>query len=80
MSLHLTLRMAEIIKILSSANEFITSDTLALKLGVTSRTIREDIKTINYKMKEFKTEIVSKKSKGYKITAESDDQLKKITL
>ncbi|MCT1901944.1 BglG family transcription antiterminator [Oceanobacillus sojae] len=78
MSLYLTLRMAEIIKILSSTNEFITSDKLALKLGVTSRTIREDIKTINYKMKEFKTEIVSKKSKGYKITVESEDQLKKL--
>lgn len=76
MSLYLTRRMAEIIKILSSTNEFITSEKLALQLEVTSRTIREDIKTINHKIKEFKTEIVSKKSKGYKITAESENQLK----
>ncbi|GGB54640.1 PRD domain-containing protein [Virgibacillus dakarensis] len=75
MSLYLSDRMEEIIKILSSTNGFTTSRKIAEKLGVTSRTIREDIKIINGKINGFQTKIISKKSKGYKIIAESHEQL-----
>ncbi|WP_188455844.1 BglG family transcription antiterminator [Virgibacillus oceani] len=78
MSLYLTDRMAEIIKILSSTDEFVTSNELATKLGVTSRTIRDDIKIINGKITNFKTEIISQRGKGYKISSMSKQQLKEL--
>jgi lichenan operon transcriptional antiterminator len=68
--------MSEVIRILSSANKFVTSKELATKLGVTSRTIREDIKIINYNINEYGAEILSKKSKGYKIPIASQEKLK----
>ncbi|PAV28313.1 hypothetical protein CIL05_16890 [Virgibacillus profundi] len=76
MHLYLTVRMVEIIKILSSANEFVTGKELATKLGVTSRTIREDIKIINHEINRYGVEILSQKSKGYKVPLASQEQLK----
>ncbi len=74
MPLYLTARMAEIIKILSSADGFVTSNELAKKLGVTSRTIREDIKIINGTINIYGTQITPKKSKGYKLFFDSEKQ------
>ncbi|WP_373893790.1 transcription antiterminator [Virgibacillus sp. CBA3643] len=75
MLLYLTTRMTDVIKILSSTDQFTTSVELASQLGVTSRTIREDIKVINDKIKTYQTQIISKKSKGYKISSQSTEQL-----
>lgn len=76
MLLYVTNRMADIIKILSSTDQFISSKDLAAKFGVSSRTIREDIRLINDKIEKYQTQIISKKSKGYKIYSHSNEQLK----
>lgn len=76
MPLYLTARMAEIIKILSSTDKYVTSNELAKKMGVTSRTIREDIKIINDTINKYGTQITPKKSKGYKFFFDSEEQRK----
>src|SRR5690625_688883 len=71
----MTTRMSGIINILARADDYVTGIELATKLGVTARTIREDIKTINKKIINYDTKIISKKSKGYKITSKSKEQI-----
>lgn len=48
-------------------NDFITSDELAIRLDVTSRTIKSDIKLINEQLNISGIEIISQRSKGYMI-------------
>lgn len=73
---HLNERMTKTLKLLSETNAYVTSSELAEKMGVTSRTIREDIKKLNYLLEEYEIRINSKKGFGYNINSSSPEKLK----
>lgn len=73
---HISQRMIKILKILSSTELYITSNELAIKLEVTTRTIRDDIKKLNYLIKDYDLAINSKRGAGYKVNYESFENLK----
>ena len=72
---HLSKRMVMLLKILASKNDYVNSDTLSIQLGVTSRTIREDIKKLNHTIRDFDLKISSKRGIGFKLSCQSLDNL-----
>lgn len=63
--------MRRILGLLSSVDGCLTGFDLARSLEVTPRTIREDIKNMNYILRDNNIRINAKKGKGYYITYES---------
>ncbi|SUY45938.1 putative licABCH operon regulator [Clostridium putrefaciens] len=61
------IRLQKLIEILTNTNQDITGKELCNVLGVSSRTIRSDIKDLNSILEDKGAMISSKKSKGYKI-------------
>lgn len=59
--------------LLLRSEDYITSEILARKLEVTSRTIKSDIKYISNQLGSSEIEIVSKRSKGFLIRFENED-------
>lgn len=59
------LRLQKIIKILSESSKVVTGDQLCTTVGVSSRTIRSDIKELNNIFKNHGAVILSEKGKGY---------------
>jgi lichenan operon transcriptional antiterminator len=60
-------RLKSLIKELLSHKEPVTSEYLAKVIGVTSRTIRNDIKTINFELKKIGVQIEASRGVGYSI-------------
>lgn len=69
-------RQKQIIKILISKNKIVTGEDLCTTIGVSSRTIRSDIKELNDILKKHGAFILSEKGKGYiiEITNKKDFQ------
>lgn len=76
-TLNLSLRQRKILHILQNKKTYITSMELAKQLNVSSRTIRSDILFINESLTPFHAQILSERSKGYLLSVENSDILKK---
>lgn len=61
------LRLQRILHILLSVDKIVTGEYLCNTLGVSSRTIRSDIKELNYILEDKGATIFSEKSRGYRI-------------
>lgn len=60
-------RVCKILKKLQSASEPISGETLAFELGVTSRTVRSDIKKLSEYLKEYGAKVNSTTGVGYSL-------------
>ncbi|MBI9043137.1 MAG: transcription antiterminator [Anaerolineaceae bacterium] len=65
-------RKLKILQELINQDGYISSDTLSQKLGVSSRTIRSDIKLLNHELKEQNIILISIPGKGYRLTKKED--------
>ncbi|MBU3093409.1 BglG family transcription antiterminator [Clostridium sp. CF011] len=61
------LRLQKILHILLCVDKIVTGEYLCNTLGVSSRTIRSDIKELNYILEDKGAIILSEKSRGYRI-------------
>ncbi len=60
-------RVIKILKILLNTKASITGEEISNLIGVSSRTVRSDMKNINSLLKEYGADINSEKGKGYKL-------------
>lgn len=60
-------RITKLFNILSSNNRFFTAQELSNNLGVSTRTIKADIKKLKMNIENFGAKIISKQGSGYKI-------------
>ena len=72
------LRLNKIIKILLESNKVVTGDQLCTTVGVSSRTIRSDIKELNDTLKGHGAAILSEKGKGYILEITNKEKFKEI--
>lgn len=63
----LTKREQDLIALLLNSKEIQSGDSISILLGVTSRTIRNDIKKLDHYLKDFGANIISYRGRGYKI-------------
>ncbi|GAB6168331.1 transcriptional regulator LicR [Clostridium carnis] len=61
----INLRLEKILKILLDTNKVVTGEQLCTTVGVSSRTIRSDVKELNYILESQGAVIISEKGKGY---------------
>ncbi|EJO5347242.1 transcription antiterminator [Clostridium botulinum] len=71
------LRVQKILNILVESNKVITGRQLCITLGVSSRTIRSDIKELNDILENQGAIVSSQKSRGYKIEILQKDKFEK---
>lgn len=71
-------RLLKILELFIDSGYILTSETIALSLGVTSRTIRKDIKELNDILKEYHSEIISEFGRGYLLKTENKEELYQI--
>ncbi|GAA0083635.1 BglG family transcription antiterminator [Clostridium sp. MB05] len=69
-------RQKQIINILISKNKIVKGEDLCTTIGVSSRTIRSDIKELNDVLKKHGAFILSEKGKGYSIEITDKDDFK----
>ncbi|WP_130805920.1 BglG family transcription antiterminator [Senegalia massiliensis] len=74
----LSTRLNKILDKLINSNEYLTSSYLAKLTGVSSRTIRSDIKELNEFLNPYNTKIISVKGKGSKLDIKKKKQCKKL--
>lgn len=74
---NLLLRQRKLLNYIQNQKGYITGTELATYLQVSPRTIRNDITQINNKLSKMKIQIVSVKSKGYKLEAFNSEALNK---
>ncbi|MGL5381006.1 BglG family transcription antiterminator [Clostridium sp.] len=70
------LRQEKILKILLESNKVLTGKTLCTSIGVSSRTIRSDVKELNYILEPKGAIIYSEKGKGYEINIQNEEMFK----
>jgi len=70
------LRLKKIIKILLESNKVVTGEQLCITVGVSSRTIRSDIKELNNTLKNHGAVILSEKGKGYILEITNNEKFK----
>lgn len=68
-------RQLSILKILNENKDWVTGRYLANELGVTDRTIRNDIGIINYAIEPYSATVVSERGKGYRIKCKDNKLL-----
>jgi lichenan operon transcriptional antiterminator len=66
-------REIEILRLLSSNKEYQTGESMAVLLGVSSRTIRNDVKSLNNILLHHGAKINSKKGRGYELEFQDHD-------
>jgi lichenan operon transcriptional antiterminator len=71
-------RLKSLIKELLAYKEPVTSEYLAKVLGVTSRTIRNDVKTLNAELKKIGVQIEASRGVGYSIDSELGQQVTEV--
>lgn len=77
MSVRTINRKKELLKELITQKGFITGEYLSKKIGVSPRTIRQDIKRLSNELKENNIELQAISSKGYSIDQKDQDKAKK---
>ncbi|MCO8193586.1 MULTISPECIES: BglG family transcription antiterminator [Anaerofustis] len=68
-------RQLTILRILNEKKDWITGKALSEKLGVSDRTIRNDISIINYDIEPYSANIISERGKGYKLECNDNELL-----
>lgn len=58
-------RCIQILKLLMKSKDKMTGDNLAISIGVSSRTIRNDMKELNRDLKKYGAEVISEIGQGY---------------
>ena len=66
--LTLNARQKKLLSILNARHNVETGKELAAKLGVSERTVRNDIRAINSKLKQYEIQILPQYGKGYTIS------------
>lgn len=77
--LTLTLRQRKLLHYLQHHRSYITGEVLAGQLSVSSRTIRTDVTEINQRLADRGIHIDSKRSAGYLLLADNENDLKKLS-
>lgn len=72
------LRLKKIIKILLESNKIVTGEQLCTTIGVSSRTIRSDIKELNNIFENHGAVILSEKGKGYILEINDNEKFEEI--
>lgn len=67
-------RWVDILLLLETEDNYITSKEISKRMGVTSRTVRDDIKKLKDCLREFPLEILSKKRYGYKLIIQCKEE------
>lgn len=68
-------RIFKILELFMDNDTIITSENIALNLGVTSRTIRKDMKELNDMLLSYHSEIISEFGRGYLLKTENKKEL-----
>jgi lichenan operon transcriptional antiterminator len=71
-------RKRRILRYMLASSSFITSDELAQKVGVTSRTIRNDIKLLNEDLHQYEIDIQSIRGKGYALSVKNQEKFQEL--
>lgn len=71
-------RMIQILDMLIRNKKVLSSDQIALSIGVSSRTIRNDIKELNTLMKRHGASILSEAGSGFYLKVEDQDAFQKL--
>lgn len=71
-------RVKKIFLLLLRSDDFMTSTQLAEEVGVTSRTIKADIRTLKMELEQTELEIISKQSVGYQLKVPKYEYQKKL--
>lgn len=77
--LNLTLRQRQILNYLHNTDGYVTGSQLSKWLHVSSRTIRNDISSINEMLEGSHTTIISKHSYGYHLQSTNSENLRELT-
>lgn len=67
-------RCIQILNLLMKSKDKMTGDNLALSIGVSSRTIRNDMKELNSVLKQYGAEVVSEIGQGYYLKIRNQDK------
>ncbi|QDP41824.1 BglG family transcription antiterminator [Radiobacillus deserti] len=70
-------RLTTILQELMASDTIVTSDHLARKVEVTSRTIRDDLKQLDHLLSSYGASIRSIRGKGYELEVENEHQFRK---
>lgn len=73
-----SLRQKNILKLLLNKKDYTSSKSLSESLGVTDRTIRNDIGTLNYVLQKYDSTIVSERGKGYLLVSDNLELIRSI--
>lgn len=74
----LTKREVEILHLLTNSKGYQTGKSIAVLLGVTSRTVRNDIKKMNVTLQKHGANIVSRKGTGYELEIFDEELFQKL--
>lgn len=67
-------RMIQILELFVQSKKVISSDQIALSIGVSSRTVRNDIKELNSLLKDYKASIASEAGSGFYLKIEEEER------
>lgn len=73
-------REIEILRLLSSRKEYQTGESMAVLLGVSSRTIRNDVKSLNKILSHHGAKIISKKGLGYELEFQDHEAFSRLNV
>jgi lichenan operon transcriptional antiterminator len=73
-------REIEILRLLSSKKEYQTGESMAVLLGVSSRTIRNDVKSLNKILLHHGANIISKKGRGYELEFQDHEAFSRLNV
>ena len=76
--LKLALRQRKLLHRMQHQDTFITGNELAKELGVSPRTIRNDVVEINRNIRPYHARIISERSKGYLFEAEDSERIRRL--
>lgn len=71
-------RQTEIVLLLLSCDTSLSSQEMADKLNLSSKTIQRDIKAINLQLRRLNLEIISQRSKGFSILQEEKERFREL--
>lgn len=73
-------RAIQILELFEKSKKSMTSNQIAVSMGVSSRTVRNDIKELNAYLKAFQAEIVSKSGEGFSLVVRDGELFHKMLL
>ena len=71
-------RQRKMLKYLLITEEYVSGTKLSTFLGISDRTVRNDIGILNYILEQYNCQIISKRGKGYKLESKNKELLNNI--